>query len=168
MGSAWYITSATDPTRRLGGPYATRDECERACLAMTDTRSTVQAFSEGRLPGYYVPRPFKEDNNRARSADELLRERSTERTSIAYSSGTDRAYVSTTANEFDSRPSPPVSKSRKPKIKLPDNIYRFERAELLELAEALGMNKSQLVALKPNKHELVAIMEAYLNSVDDD
>lgn len=166
----WYVTSATDPSKKLGGPYNTRDECERACLALTDTRSTVQAFAHGRMPGYYVPRPFKEDissaNNRERSVNQLLRERSTQSFSSTHSSNTDGTYVSTTSHTTNARPSQAVPRTRKPKIKLPDNIYRFERAELLELAEALGMNKAQLVALKPNKHELVALMEAYLSSDD--
>lgn len=173
MRMLWYVTASTDPSKRLGGPYDTRDECERACLTLTDTHSTIEALANGKLPGYYVPRPFKEESKnadtRAGSFNQLLRERPTQRTSVTHTSRTDGAYVSTTSNVSDTglRPTlPRTRKQSKPRIKLPDNIYRFERAELLELAEALGMNRAQLVALKPNKHELVAIMEAYLSSED--
>lgn len=174
MAWYWYVTSATDSTKRLAGPYRSRDECERKCVEMTDMRSTINAFAEGHLPGYYVPRPFKEaephEITRAGSPDQLLRKPITSDREPVRATGTSEAYVSTASNASDGTSSPQIQGTRKrskQRIKLPDNIYRFSRGELLELAEALGMNKAQLVALKANKQELVAIMEAYLSSDDE-
>lgn len=168
--TAWYVTSANAPYRRLAGPYVSRDECERVCITMTDTHSTLSAIAEGKLPGYYLPRPFREEvnaNQRTRSANELLRDRVTQdANSTLTRSGTDRAYVSTSPS-VNAKPGEDVQtvrSRRKPNIRLPDNIFKLSRSEILDLAITLGMEAKQLAALKPNKHELVKLLEAYLSS----
>lgn len=168
--TAWYVTSANAPGKRLAGPYTSRDECERVCITMTDTRSTISALADGKLPGYYVPRPFREEvnaNQRARSADQLLRDRVTQDANAALSrSESQRAYVSTSpsVNAQPGEAVPTIRRGRKPKIRLPDNIFRLSRSEILDLAVTLGMDPSQLAACKPNKYQLVKLLEAYLSS----
>lgn len=39
----WYVTPLTKPERRLDGPYATREQCERRCIqiASDETKSAI-------------------------------------------------------------------------------------------------------------------------------
>lgn len=56
---AWFVTSATDSTTPLDGPFSTRDECEARCLLRTDRMTVLRSFVARRVPAYYVPHLFE-------------------------------------------------------------------------------------------------------------
>ena len=59
MPRAWFVTAATDPDTPLDGPFVERDECERRCLQRTDRMTVLRAFTDKRVPAYYVPHQFE-------------------------------------------------------------------------------------------------------------
>lgn len=164
--TAWWITSASNPDKRLDGPFSTRDECEKACLQrMSDTNKLDAAWNhDGVVTKYYVPRPFKSEDYQARSPDQLLRTGTVTSNTTAPAHSADISYISTykSADGETSKTVQTGGRQQRSGIKLPVSIYKFTHSQLLDLANTLGLEVTRAVTAT-NKQELVALIEAYLS-----
>lgn len=109
---AWFVTSATDSTTPLDGPFSTRDECEARCLLRTDRMTVLRSFVARRVPAYYVPHLFE-----VQLSEVLHYKRPQDASTVA----------------------PPAPKAATTGPMLPAVVYSYTRSDLLVLCRSLEL-----------------------------